>query len=439
VNSKLKRVAITTLGCKTNQFESAAMHEILEKEGFAIVPFEEPADVYVINTCTVTARSDAESRKLIRRAKRKNPEARVVVTGCYAQVAPEQLSAMTEVELVIGNEEKSRLPALLKGDSAVPRVMVSDIAAASTAEPLKLSSFSEHTRAFLQVQNGCDSFCSYCIVPHARGRSRSVPQQAVLDEIALLSAKGFRELVLTGIHLGNYGKDLSPPTTLLRLIAEIEGRRLTPRLRLGSLEPLDITDEMIDTVAKSAIVCPHLHIPLQSGSDRVLALMNRGYDRSWFRELCGRIFTALPDICIGCDVIVGFPGETEEEFNETVTLLEELPIAYLHVFPFSSRPGTKAALMPGHLQSRVITSRAERLRHLGARKKQAYLQRFVGRTLDLLALQQGKDGLWTGLSANYLTVGFPMAGNPANSIVTVRIVGVAGDRLMGESEERADA
>lgn len=435
----MTRVAITTLGCKTNQFESAAMHESLEKEGFAIVPFGEAADVYVINTCTVTARTDAESRKLIRRVKRNNPEARVVVTGCYAQVAPEQLSAMSEVELVIGNEEKRRLPALLKGDAAVPRVMVSDIAIASSAEPLRLTSFSEHTRAFLQVQNGCDSFCSYCIVPYARGRSRSVPHQAVLDEIAILSAKGFRELVLTGIHLGNYGKDLSPPTTLVALIREIERRRLTPRLRLGSLEPLDITDEMIDTVANSAIVCPHLHIPLQSGSDTVLARMNRRYDRSFFQEICCRIVTALPDICLGFDIIAGFPGETEEEFSETVALLEELPIAYLHVFPFSSRPGTVAASLPGHLQSGVVTARAERLRQLGAKKKQEYLSRFVGRTLQVLAMQQGKDGLWNGVSGNYLTVSFPMNGNPANSIVPVRILSAGKDKLIGETEGLANA
>ncbi|MBT0665511.1 tRNA (N(6)-L-threonylcarbamoyladenosine(37)-C(2))-methylthiotransferase MtaB [Geobacter pelophilus] len=428
----MKRVAITTLGCKTNQFESAAIRESLERSGFSIVPFEEAADVYVINSCTVTARTDAESRKLVRRAKRRNPEARIVVTGCYAQVAPEILAAMPEVELVIGNEEKKQLVELLSTTGPAAKVKVADISAIAETGSLGLESFAEHTRAFLQVQNGCDSFCSYCIVPYARGRSRSVPLEEVLDGIARLAGEGFREVVLTGIHLGNYGRDLSPKSSLLPLLRAAEQRGVPQRLRLGSLEPLDITPELIDCISSSAIICPHLHIPLQSGSDSVLSRMNRGYGADYFQDLCLRAFAAIPDLCLGFDVIAGFPGETDAEFSATTALIEQLPVAYLHVFPFSSRPGTKAAGMPGQLQSRVITERAELLRSLGEKKKRQYLRRFRGRTLQPLVLKRDSDGLWNGLTANYLPVTFAAEGDFANNIVAVRVVNADGETLVAE-------
>lgn len=430
----MTRVAITTLGCKTNQFESAAMIETLRKEGFAVVPFDGQADVYLINTCTVTARTDAESRKLIRRASRRNPGSRIVVTGCYAQVAPEQLAAMSEVELVIGNEEKRRLPEILKRGLTQSRVQVAGIDEISRGETLHLESFSEHTRAFLQIQNGCDSYCSYCIVPFARGRSRSVPQDKVMEGVARLSGEGYREIVLTGIHLGNYGRDLTPATSLLGLVMQIEQGGVAGRIRLGSIEPVDLTPELIEFSAGSKIICPHFHIPLQSGSYAVLARMNRGYDSRYFRRLVNRIDSAIPDVCIGFDVIAGFPGETDEEFTETLSLITELPAAYLHVFPFSSRPGTKAAEMPGHLPSRVVTERAERLRILGEQKRQEFYRRFVGRTMDVLVMQQGDTGLWSGMTGNYLTVRF--AGEKrtdlSNKMVLVRVVNADNDGLKAE-------
>ncbi|GAM07974.1 threonylcarbamoyladenosine tRNA methylthiotransferase MtaB [Geobacter sp. OR-1] len=432
MNSEQKRVAVTTLGCKTNQFESAAMIESLEQSGFAVVPFEEPAEFYVINTCTVTARTDAESRKLVRRAKRRNPAARIIVTGCYAQVAPEQLSAMAEVELVIGNEEKRRLPELLTAAGTPQRVLVSDIGGLSETAGLQLSSFSEHTRAFLQIQNGCDSFCSYCIVPYARGRSRSVAAEEVLDGVARLAAEGFREIVLTGIHLGCYGRDLSPPNSLLRLLQKIEKQRAVERLRLGSLEPQDITPELLDFIAASGLIAPHLHLPLQSGSDAVLSRMNRRYGGSGFRDLCLRAVARVPDLCLGFDVIAGFPGETVADFSATVQLIEDLPVAYLHVFPFSSRPGTAAAAMPGHLQSSVVTARAEQLRNLGERKKLQYQSRFAGRTLEALVLQRSGDRLWHGLTPNYLSVCFESDEDLGNRIVPVRVTWVRNGAIMAE-------
>ena len=413
-----KRVAITTLGCKTNQFESAGMVESLQQQGYQSVPFTEEADVYIINTCTVTAKSDAESRKLIRRAARLNPAAQVVVTGCYAQLAAAELSRLPNVSLVIGNSEKRDIARLLAtaAEGAGASVAVSDISAESAAEPLPLESFAEHTRAFLQIQNGCNAFCAYCIVPYARGRSRSVAFDEVLAGVERFAAAGFREVVLTGIHLGAYGKDLAEQTDLTALLAEIDASGVVSRLRIGSVEPDEVTSALIDVIASGRHICPHLHLPLQSGSDRVLAAMGRGYRSAEIRALVDRLVRELPDIAIGCDIIAGFPGESAADHGATCALLQELPIAYLHVFPYSSRPGTRAAAMAGHLDPAVIKVRAAELRQIGEDKKRAYAASFVGRELPLL-IQGGKNGI----TPNYLSVALA---EEAAGEVLVRITGV---------------
>jgi threonylcarbamoyladenosine tRNA methylthiotransferase MtaB len=433
----MQRIAITTLGCKTNQFESAAMAETLARDGFQVVPFEEAADIYVINTCTVTARTDAESRRLIRRARKGRPGAKIVVTGCYAQLAFEQLREMPGVSLVLGNSEKKGIAELVRGIGDEQRVLVSDISLERKAEGITLESFSEHTRAFLQVQNGCDSFCSYCIVPYARGSSRSVPKSEALDGIRAFAGKGFREVVLTGIHLGGYGLDLTPPSSLTDLLAAVENDRLVPRLRLGSVEPTEISTPLVTMLSASQIICPHLHVPLQSGHDQVLARMNRRYTTARFREVINDLKDAIPDICIGCDVIAGFPGETEGEFAETCRFIESLPIAYLHVFPFSSRPGTKAATMPGHLPGGVVRRRAELLRRLSARKKAAYWQRFIGSELQVLVQESTGDGMVKGLSRNYISVIFPGSESLINSEIAVSINGAGQGSLTGEGTDAA--
>ncbi len=397
----MKRVAISTLGCKTNQFESAAMIEQLEAAGYRVVPFTEPSDFYIINSCTVTARTDAETRRLIRRARRLNQTARIVATGCYAQVAPGELEKIPELDCVLGNQEKQHIAAFLESSAS----SVADIAKADHAEPLKLTSFAEHTRAFLQVQNGCNSFCSYCIVPYARGRSRSVQPDDVLQGVRDLAGGGFKEVVLTGIHLGAYGIDLPLPTTLTDLVRRIDAEGIVPRLRIGSIEPNEVTTELLEMMAGSSSICPHLHLPLQSGSDSVLERMGRPYTSRFFRDLMTRISSALPEAFIGADVIAGFPGETESEFSETVRLLEELPFSDLHVFPYSSRPGTRAAGMPGHVSSAVVTSRAAQLRTIAKRKKAEFLARFIGKELSVL--MQGYDaaeGVCRGLTRNYISV-----------------------------------
>lgn len=425
------KVAITTLGCKTNQFESAAMAEKLGKEGFEMVSFEETADIYVINTCTVTARTDAESRRLIRRAMRRNAAARIVVTGCYAQVAPTELEKMDGVNLIVGNAEKKDIARLLWELGEERKTVVSDISREHRAEVLPLESFAEHTRAFLQVQNGCDAFCSYCIVPHARGRSRSVPPEDVLEGYAIFAGKGFREIVLTGIHLSGYGRDLTPPSSLLQLLQSIGERRLTPRLRLGSLEPMEIGDELIDFIAASPDICPHLHIPLQSGDDEVLRRMNRHYSSEYFHDLLMRITRRIPDICIGVDIIAGFPGETEQEFAQTLAFAESLPLAYMHVFPFSSRPGTPAATMPRAVRPAVISERARQLRLVSDRKKAQYARSFIGKEVRVLVQSSGGDGLLTGLSRHYLPVSFAGPESLHNQEVPVTVVSPTETSLFG--------
>jgi len=424
-----KTIAITTLGCKINQFESAAMTQALEQDGFSIVPFSGPADIYLINSCTVTAKTDAESRRLIRRATRQNPEARVVVTGCYAQMAGAELLEMPGVNLILGNSEKRDIVGFLKEVGVEPKAVVTDISLQRSGESAPLESFAEHTRAFLQVQNGCDARCAYCIVPYARGASRSVAPEEALDGMASFAAKGFKEIVLTGIHLGGYGLDLTPPTDLLGLLKLAEERGEVNRLRIGSVEPTEVPPEMVAFIAASRMVCPHLHLPLQSGSDGVLSRMNRGYTTELYRGVVQSLVGALPDICLGTDLIVGFPGESDQEFAETYRFIEELPLAYLHVFPFSPRPGTPAATMTPQLHSRVIKERAEEMRLLSEKKKHAYAAGFVGRELQVLV--QRDAGGRKGLSRNYLPVLIKGVDGLFNNEVNVLITEAIGGELIG--------
>jgi threonylcarbamoyladenosine tRNA methylthiotransferase MtaB len=424
----MKRVAIATLGCKTNQFESASMIEQFQQGGYCIVPFTEPADIYVVNSCTVTARTDAETRRLIRRARRLNPEARIVATGCYAQVAPGELERMPEVDSVLGNREKRSIAGLVEAGVS----LVSDIAAETVTGPLGLESFAEHTRAFLQVQNGCDSFCAYCIVPYARGRSRSVPIDEALQGVRNLAANGYQEIVLTGIHLGAYGIDLEPGLSLTELVRRIDVERTVPRLRIGSVEPNELTDELLALMAGSKIVCPHLHLPLQSGSDTVLRRMGRRYTPDFFRDLAARIHQALPHAFIGADVIAGFPGESEDEFAATVQLIRDLPFSDLHVFPYSSRKGTKAAGMTGQIPGSTIKKRAEILRGIAAGKKAAFLESQAG--IELQVLVQGYNSnnmICNGISRNYTAVVFSGGKELINTEQWIHVDGVEGEHVTG--------
>ena len=418
---EVQTASFATLGCKTNQFESASMQETLQAAGYSVIPFEEGADLVIVNTCTVTSATDAQSRNLIRRARRFNATCRVVVTGCYAQIDPEALHDLPGVSLVIGNEEKQRLLDFLKKKNGEPtNIEVSDIRQVQSICLPPLTSFAGHSRAFVQIQNGCDAFCSYCIIPYARGASRSACPDEILQRVAKLVASGYPEIVLTGIHIGGYGADLHPKLTLNDLVRQIELETGVHRLRLGSLEPTELTDELLTTMAASPVICPHLHIPLQAGDDSVLQRMGRTYDREFFARLVRKVRAALPSAAICLDVITGFPGETEQEFANTYDLIADLPISDLHVFPYSRRPGTPAASLPGQVPGNVSRLRAEQLRRLATEKYRQFAENFLGQELEVVVESGSRGGLLKGISGNYLEIHFPGAASLAGQCVTIR-------------------
>ncbi len=428
------KFAVATLGCKVNQCESAGISETMAV-GMKLVPFEEEADCYIVNTCTVTRRTDYQSRQLIRRAIRRNPAAIVLVTGCYAQRAPEEIARIPGVRIVAGNAEKSRLSELIQelAKGKGPQVRVGDIRCEKRFSPLGAAAFPDHTRAFLKIQDGCNASCSYCIVPQARGASRSLLPAEVEEGIASLARKGYREVVLTGIHLGAYGRDLIPATDLTTMVRRIAETQPIERLRLSSIEPREVTDELISLVGLSGVVCRHLHIPLQSGDDGMLAAMNRDYDAAFFRHLVQKVHAADPDIAVGTDVIAGFPGETETAFANTLRLVEGLPVAYLHVFPYSQRPGTPAAEMPGQVPETEKKRWAERLRRVGIAKKQVFAVRSIGTPLVVLIEERidKSTGFSVGFSDNYIPVACRGI-TETNQIVRVLPGAFRNGRLIGE-------
>jgi len=425
-------VSIVTLGCKTNQFESAAMSEQLQKAGYRQVDFDAGAELVIVNTCTVTAATDSQSRNLIRRARRINPQSRVVVTGCYAQIDPESLAELPGVALVIGNEEKKDfLQRLTVLDDDLPQVSVADIRQVALAETLPLHSFEQRSRAFVQIQNGCDAFCSYCIIPYARGRSRSVAAADVVKQVENLSAAGFPEVVLTGIHIGNYGHDLQQPLDLHKLLQQIDKSDFSGRLRLGSIEPTELPEKLLEYIAAADWICPHYHIPLQAGDDKILQRMNRHYTTDFFRQLLLDIHQRQPGAAIGLDVITGFPGETERQFEATCQYLESLPFSHLHVFPFSKRPGTPAAEMKEQLPGNIVKERAAILREIGEQKLHNYAARFVGQSLEIVIEGGGDAARKKGLSRQYLPVWVEAAGLQQGDCRDVTVISASRGSLQG--------
>lgn len=434
--AKKTKIGLTTLGCKVNQYESAALAEDLQQKGCELVPFKCFADVYIINTCTITGISDFQSRQLIRRAHRVNPQAKIIVTGCYAQVAAADIAKIEGVALVVGNDRKNTIPELLLGSNAgTENIPGADIFRQKEFCSMPLSRFTNRSRAYLKIQDGCDSFCSYCIVPFARGRSRSMSEREVLFAVNNLSEHGYSEIVLTGIHLGAYGHDHNPPSNLASALGRIIDQAGNARIRLSSIEPREITDDLLQLFNKKDIVCPHLHIPLQSGDDRILKLMKRDYDAAFFRELIGKINAEVTGIAIGVDAMAGFPSEGEDEFSNTLSLLKEIPIAYLHVFPYSERPQTSAKGIMPKVAAAVIKQRAAILRSLGERKRDEFTQRFLGRELRVLVekIRDKKTGLMRGVSQNYLPVLIDKADLSAlNKVVSVQTQDIRNGELYGK-------
>ena len=439
-------VTIATLGCKVNQFESEAIIDSLEHQGYRTVPFGDPADITIINTCTVTHRADFQSRQMVRKALRFSPNSLLIVTGCYAQVEPQAFAEMKGVTYLLGNREKHLIPELLPQieQGRMERLQVSDIEKETRFLDVPLTSFHRHTRAFLKIQDGCDAHCSYCIVPHARGRSRSLSPERIIEHCARLKEKGFKEVVLTGIHIGAYGQDFSPIFSLDKLLERLERSETPPRIRLSSIEPLDVSPTFVSFLTQSAKVCPHLHLPIQSGDDDILRKMNRNYTSSFLSSLINELHRRIPQISLGADVIVGFPGETEKQSQRTRELMETLPLAYLHVFPFSRRKGTPASRLPHQVRESVITERAEALRTLGKKKRQNFYGGFLRQTLDVLVQDQQdkRTGLWKGLSRNYIPVLLTQDGNlreeplSINQEWRVHIIDATDTNVIGTALER---
>jgi len=423
-----KTACIVTLGCKANQFESAAMEQQLLDHGYQLCSFEQGAQLVVLNTCTVTATTDAQSRKLLRRAHRFNPDCQILVTGCYAQINPQQLADFPGVVLVFGNMEKQNFGNLLQQlNGEFNNIQVGDISQARTCPELEIASFAEHSRAFVQIQSGCDAFCSYCIIPFARGRSRSVAMDAVIAQIRTLVNNGYHEVVLTGIHIGNYGRDFPKPASLAELVVAILKHTQLHRLRLGSVEPLELTDELIAVVAENKRVCSHLHIPLQSGSDTVLRRMNRHYTTDQFSHCLEKIKADIDDVAIGVDLITGFPAETDDEHLATMELVTSLPISFWHVFPYSRRAGTAAASMSDQIPVALAKLRAAQLRRLGAIKQQQYLRQHIGMQLEVVVENRHDAQRWRGISAEYLPVTFTSEQNIAGACLWVRAIDLSSD------------
>jgi threonylcarbamoyladenosine tRNA methylthiotransferase MtaB len=426
----MKKVSFYTLGCKLNQAETAILAEQFEQQGYQLVPFDVPADVCVINTCTVTGKSDYRCRQMVRQAQKVSPNARIAVVGCYAQLDPEKIQAINGVDFILGSDRKFELVKLLDAVRPEHQPLMMRANHDSVASPLP-GKFWDHTRAFLKIQDGCDSSCSYCTVPLARGRSRSDSLEHILEQATILAARGHREIVLTGVHIGRYGHDLRPPQNLLVLLEKLEGNDQLQRIRLSSLEPLEIDAEFIQWVAQSTKVCHHFHIPLQSGDDEILRKMNRSYDAAYYARLIDILIAAIPNCGLGTDIIVGFPGETEAQFQNTCRLVEQLPFTYLHVFSFSPRPGTKAF----HLKDRVdpveVKRRSQWLRELARSKKMRFHQGLVGQKLRVLWETKDHGGWMVGLADNYARVRAPMNPSLLNSLGTVKIVRAEKDFVQG--------
>jgi threonylcarbamoyladenosine tRNA methylthiotransferase MtaB len=424
---------IEQFGCRATQADAAAIERQLRDRGFAAACESVCADVVIVNTCTVTAAADAQARDAIRKVHARNPAARVIATGCYAQRAPEELAALPGVSWVVGNSHKPEIPWLMDSIAAgtagrsatgfVPASALGDEQFSLLHGPAKILTGNifeqrallaapvvggegNHTRPVVKIQDGCNSRCAYCVIPFVRGRSRSLEPAQVIEEIARLSASGYREIVLSGINLGTYGRDLSPRLELIELLRRILDETSVERVRISSIEPMDVTEELIALFASTERMAQHFHMPLQSGCDRVLAAMHRWYRAEHYARRVELIRERLPDAGIGADVIAGFPGETEAEHAETVAFIQALPFSYLHVFSFSQRPGTRAAELPDQVPASTVKDRARELRALGAEKMKRFRRSQVGRPLRVLTLRSELDSaeMTPALSSNYLRV-----------------------------------
>lgn len=408
----MKKVAFYTLGCKVNQYETNAMIEKFLNKKYKIVDFEDMADIYIVNTCTVTNVSDRKSRQIIRRAKQINPDSVLVVTGCYAQVGAKELEQIKEIDLIVGNSEKKNIVEIVEnyvgvaplGDPQNPKTNITDINNQKEFVDLGTTTYTEKTRAVIKVQDGCNNFCSYCIIPYAKGRVRSRKLENIIDEIKAIVEKGIQEVVITGIHVASYGIDFKDSNIrlidLLEKVNQIEGLK---RIRLGSLEPNIITDEFVERLKKLDKICEHFHLSLQSGCTETLKRMNRKYTTEDFEKVVKRLRKAFPNVVLTTDIIVGFPDETKEEFNTTYEYLKKIEFYKMHVFKYSQRKGTRAAVMPNQIDSKIKEERSRKLIELSNENEKKFLEKYIGKEVEVL-FEQKDNGYIKGHTSNYILV-----------------------------------
>lgn len=425
------KLSILTLGCKVNQYESEAMEELFVKAGYELTD-EGPADVYIINTCTVTNLSDRKSRQFISRAKKENPNSIIAVTGCYSQVAPEDIKELGDIDVILGTSQRHRIVELCEKamKDHVKIDLVSELKVGKDFEDLSISENRDKTRTYIKIQEGCNQFCSYCIIPYARGPITSRDEESVLEEVERLAKSGYKEFVLTGIHVASYGKDNQgiPLIELIEKVAKIPGVK---RIRLSSLEPNIVDDDFLSRVKALPEFCDHFHLSLQSGSTSVLKRMNRKYTAEGYLEKIKLIRSYYPDAGITTDIIVGFPGESEEEFEETLALVREIGFSKIHIFRYSPRKGTPAATFPDQVAGIVKKERSQRLEELAEKTCDAFKDTLIGKTLEV-QFEEVQEGYWTGYSKNYIKVFLESKDNLESEIRNVIIVGKKDDGLFAK-------
>ena len=429
----MKKVAFCTLGCKVNQYETNAMEEKFINSGYEVVSFENVADVYVINTCTVTNMSDKKSRQMIRKAKQLNKDSIVLAVGCYAQVSKEKLEEIKEVDLILGNNEKKEIVQYVEQFEKLKFIHLEDVMRQKEFIDFGTTVHIEKTRAVIKVQDGCDRFCSYCIIPYARGRVRSRNLESVIEEVVALANKGVKEVILTGIHIASYGKDFKKDITLIDLLEEINKIYGIERIRLGSLEPTIIDEKFLERLYKLDKICHHFHLSLQSGCDETLKRMNRKYTTAEFKKVVELLRNTYKDVILTTDIIVGFPGETEEEFKKTYGFLKDIAFYKMHIFKYSRRKGTKADLMENQIAPQIQDERSKKLLELSDENQKDYNNKYIGRTLEVL-FEEKQGECIKGHTGNYLVVNIKDndISKYHNKIFQIKITGTLGEELVGE-------
>ena len=425
-----KKIAFITLGCKVNLYDTEAMAELFTEKGYEVVDFEEYADVYLINTCTVTNLGDKKSRQMIRRAKRINPNSVVVATGCYAQVASEEVAKIEGINIVIGTKNRSEIVETVENYVAENGVVnnVSDIMGEKEFEPLQISRLTNRTRAYIKIQEGCNRYCTYCIIPYARGPIRSRKPEEVIEEVKKLAENGFKEVVLTGIHVASYGLDLGN-ITLADIIEKVHSVDGIERIRFSSMEPLAIDDEFVARMSKLPKVCDHYHLSLQSGCNRTLKRMNRKYNAEQYAEACERLRNAFPNVAITTDIIVGFPDETEEDFKESLAFAERMKLDKIHTFPYSPKKGTPAAKMENQISGDIKSQRSKEMIALSDKMNIDFLNNNIGKTVPVL-FEDMENGFWQGHTTNYIKVLAKSDENLNNKIVDVKLDKIHGVEIV---------